>query len=371
MSLKHGCQTRFPPGKGYIANCYFSLLVVLLCLSVLVVLWLVLLLQQSGDVHPNPSPSSVTSDTSSASAASIPSFIDFVKHLSFVHYNVQSVYPKLDVLFADLCDLDILAFSGTWLNSSIKNDDLLLQLYHSPERKDRIGDSHGGVMIYVRDTIHYIRRRDLEPQGIECLWIELTLKHKHVLFGLFYRPPNSTAPYFSSVEDSIHLAVDTGFPDILVTEDFNFNMLNIQSSYKIKDLCEQHALKQTINEPTHFTEHSSSLLDIILTTNENHLIFTGVGDPFLAQEIRYHCPVYGIFNFSKPKHKSFVRHTWSFEQGDCNFLRGKASLTNWDNLYDADINKYVQNISNHIIMIAKECIPNRKTRFNSDEPAWR
>ena len=93
------------------------------------------------------------------------------------------------------------------------------------------------------------------------------------------------------MEDSVHLAIDTSFQDILVTGDFNFNMLNVQSSYKIKYLCEQHALKQTINEPTHFTEHSSSLLDIIHTTNENHLIFTGVGDPFLAQEIRYHCPM--------------------------------------------------------------------------------
>ena len=95
-----------------------------------------------------------------------------------------------------------------------------------------------------------------------------------------------------------------------------------------------------------------------------------MGDPVLAQEIRYHCPVYGIFNFSKPKHKSFVRHTWSFEQGDYNLLREKASLTNWDNLCDAYINKYAHNISNQIIMIAKECIPNRKTRIKPDEPAW-
>ena len=186
LSSKHSCQKRFPPGKGYKSNCYFSLSVVLLSLSILVVLWLALLLQQSGDVHPNPGPSSVSSDTSSASEGSILISIDFVKHLSFVHYNVQSVFPKLDVLFVELCDLDILAFSETWPNSSVTNDDLLLQLYHSPERKDRIGDSHGGVMIYVRDTINYIRRRDLEPQRIECLWIELTL----VLFGLFYRPPN-------------------------------------------------------------------------------------------------------------------------------------------------------------------------------------
>ena len=94
-----------------------------------------------------------------------------------------------------------------------------------------------------------------------------------------------------------------------------------------------------------------------------------MGDPFLTQEIRYHCPVYGIFNFSKPKHKSYVRHTWSFEQGDYNLLRGKASLTNWDHLYDADINKHAQNISNQI-MIAKECIPKRKTRIKPDEPVW-
>ena len=184
------------------------------------------------------------------------------------------MFPKLDVLFAELCDKDILAFSETWLNSSITNDYLLLQLYHSPERKDRICDSHG----YVRNTIHYIRRRDLEPQVMESLWIELTLKH--ILFGLFYRPSNSNAAYFSLLEDPIHLAIDTGIQEILVTGDTNFNILNVQFSYKIKDLCEQHSLKQTINEPTHFTENSFSLLDIILTTNENYLIFTGVGNPF-------------------------------------------------------------------------------------------
>ena len=74
----------------------FLLSVVLLSLYVPVVLWLALLLQQSGDFHPNPDHSS---DTSSASAASIVSSIDFSKHLSFIHYNVQSVFPKLDLLF--------------------------------------------------------------------------------------------------------------------------------------------------------------------------------------------------------------------------------------------------------------------------------
>ena len=58
-------------------------------------------------------------------------------------------------------------------------------------------------------------------------------------------------------------------------------------------ICEQFSFTQTIKTPTHFTEHSSSLIDIILTNNENHLLYSGVGDPFLNQEVRYHCHVFG------------------------------------------------------------------------------
>ena len=56
-------------------------------------------------------------------------------------------------------------------------------------------------------------------------------------------------------------------------------MLNTQLTVKIRDLCEQFSLEQVINEPTHYTEHSSSLFDVILTSNKDHLILSGVGDP--------------------------------------------------------------------------------------------
>ena len=90
--------------------------------------------------------------------------------------------------------------------------------------------------------VHHIRRHDLEPIGVECLWIELTLKHKRLLFGLFYRPPNSDSVYFASIEDSIHLAIDTGIQDIIETGDFNFDMLSPKLSGKIRNLCPQFSL---------------------------------------------------------------------------------------------------------------------------------
>ena len=40
---------------------------------------------------------------------------------------------------------------------------------------------------------------------------------------------------------------------------------------------------QIITEPTHFTENSSSLLDIILVNNKNDVTTRGVGDPFLIK----------------------------------------------------------------------------------------
>ena len=74
-------------------------------------------------------------------------------------------------------------------------------------------------------------------------------------------------------------------------------------SRKIDSLRSQFAFYQSIDQPTHYTENSASLLDIILVHNKDSLVFSGVGDPFLGQDLRYHCPVFGILKFSKPKMK--------------------------------------------------------------------
>ena len=39
-------------------------------------------------------------------------------------------------------------------------------------------------------------------------------------------PPNSDINYYLDIENSLHLAIDTDIPDIIVTGDFNFNMLS-------------------------------------------------------------------------------------------------------------------------------------------------
>ena len=162
-------------------------------------------------------------------------------------YNVQSILNKLDVLQAEFFEIDILSFTETWLNPDISTEDIMLQSYNTPERKDRPGDPHGGVMIYVKNGIFYKRRNDLEIRGIESIWIELIQNHKSILFWLFYRPPNADSQYFLNIEDSISLVIDTSITDIIVTGDFNLNFLNAQARMKIDMLCIQFSLYQPID----------------------------------------------------------------------------------------------------------------------------
>ncbi|MCG8113681.1 MAG: reverse transcriptase domain-containing protein [Candidatus Thiodiazotropha taylori] len=290
--------------------------------------------------------------------------------MSFVQYNVQSIRNRLDILEADLFEFDILAFSETWLDQSVDTEDLLLQSFNKPERKDRFGDNHGGVMLYVKENIFYKRRVDLEVRGVENIWIEVSNNKKQILFGLFYRPPNANANYFNDIEDSIALAVDTNISDIIITGDFNLNYLNPLTRRKIDSLCTQFSLHQTISHPTHFTEHSSSLIDLILISNKEYLVLSDVGEPFLQQELRYHCPVFGILKFSKPKSKTFTRHIWNYNNGNYDHLRDMATNFDWNSCKDKNINTYAINITNTITNLASQCIPNRTIRVKPSDPPF-
>ena len=61
-------------------------------------------------------------------------------------------------------------------------------------------------MIYACDTLSCKRRKDIEINGLEAVWIEVTIKSKKVLVGGIYRPPNSNSDYFNLILESIDRA---------------------------------------------------------------------------------------------------------------------------------------------------------------------
>ena len=97
----------------------------------------------SGDVSLNPGPY----------YNSFPD-VSKCKGFKFAHLNVRSLRNKVDLVSFELADkklFDCLMFSETWLDNSVSNHEISLDVYQS-FRCDRPGNSRGGgVLIYLRD----------------------------------------------------------------------------------------------------------------------------------------------------------------------------------------------------------------------------
>ena len=168
----------------------------------------------------NPGPHSDTS-SSQLYITSDNSYIIKKNNVSLVHYNVQSALHKMDILGSELSNFHVICLSETWFNSNMKDSDVMLDGF----RNDRITDNHGGVAVYVKSNIACTRRTDLEIQGIQCVRIEIRLNCKRLLIGTFYRPPNSDQLKLEAIVNSIDLAIGTRISDIIISGDFNFDIL--------------------------------------------------------------------------------------------------------------------------------------------------
>ena len=327
-----------------------------------------LLLICSGDIEPNPGPTVVQDNASTHSTDNTQECI-VMNNFSVVHYNIQSILNKVDVLGAELKNFDIICLTETWLNPNISDDCLTIdgfKLY----RRDRRSDSHGGICVYAKNNVYCRRRSDLELPDIECVWLELNSHHRKFLIGTFYRPPNSSAEILSLIEDSIGLAFDTNVNNIFITGDFNLDILKNSSRQKVRDICQHFSVEQLITEPTHYTESSSSIIDLVFTSNKTNILSSGVGDPFLEQNIRYHCPVFFVLNFNKNTSPIFHRHIWLFDRGDYDSFSQSIQETNWSMLKNDDINIYAKNVTEKISTLATQHIPNKTIKVRKSDPPW-
>ena len=62
-------------------------------------------------------------------------------------------------------------------------------------------------------------------------------------------------------------------------------MLKTTTSNKINNITQQYALSQMIKDPTHFTENSSSIIDLFLVKQPACVTFCGVAEPFLENDL--------------------------------------------------------------------------------------
>lgn len=144
--------------------------------------------------------------------------------IKIAHSNVNSLRHKVDYITSELSDYDIICISESKLNDSISDSSISIDGYRQPLRKDRPTNNGGGLVIYIKNNIHYKRRSDLELPNIETIWVEINALNRKFLLGLFYRPPNSSVDFWFSLENILENAVDHNL-DLIILGDFNYDII--------------------------------------------------------------------------------------------------------------------------------------------------
>ena len=190
---------------------------------------------------------------------------DEIRTRRILHINAQSIRNKMNDLIAESVEYDIICITETWLQQEILNESITIPNFDNLYRKDRRNDAHGGVAIYVRSDLLSKQRKDLEIENLEAVWCEIMLGKKRILIGTFYRPPNSNIEHWATIEESIERAKSSDIPYIFILGDLNCNMLTPNS--KLSVVIDSFNMTQLIKEPTHITNNSQPLIDIIVTTS--------------------------------------------------------------------------------------------------------
>lgn len=176
--------------------------------------------------------------------------------------NVMSLAPKIDEvrLFLQQNSVDICCLTETWLKNTI--DDTVIHIHdYNLERKDRVLAQHGGVALYIKDSIKVERLREYEiNDGIEVLWCKLR-PHRlprgfsSLIVGVLYHPPasndNEMIEYLMNTLSNIESAYLNAA--LLLAGDFN--------RLDVAPVTNQFRLKQMIKIAT----RGERTLDLVLT----------------------------------------------------------------------------------------------------------
>ncbi|VDI27296.1 Hypothetical predicted protein [Mytilus galloprovincialis] len=166
-------------------------------------------------------------------------------------------------------------WSETFLSDSVQNKEIDIKGYDT-NRKDRIGKSGGGFLIYISNMLTTIRRHDLENDDIESMWIEIIFVHqKPILIGNIYRPPKSNAEWVTKFELML-TNVDIEDKEMIILGDFNINLSSRKIPAKWSHLKNIFNLSQIVSVPTRVTQTSSSLVDHIYSNEPHNIHFISV-----------------------------------------------------------------------------------------------
>ena len=169
--------------------------------------------------------------------------------------NVMSLSPEIDEVLVSICNANLDFYcTETWLKNHTDNNFVLVSGYNIIPR-DRVSSDHGGICMYVRDSIRYDVLSDFMDENFEVLWVKIPRGILFIIVGAVYHPPSAND---SLILDYLYQSlsnIEAFFPDcgLFLLGDFNkLNCCRLRNVF---------GLRQTVPFPT----RGQSNLDLVFT----------------------------------------------------------------------------------------------------------
>ena len=184
--------------------------------------------------------------------------------LSALLANTMSLAPKIDEVRSVVLDLkpNLGFFTETWLRETIC--DSLLQIPgYSFIHRDRTTDHHGGVGLYIENSIKFKHLEKLSDPDIEALWAWLRPSRLPrgvpcIVAGVIYHPHFNNSIRDAALVNYLSASLTSlegEYPGCSFVLCGDFNRLNTRR------LTTQFKLKQLVDKPT----RGDQILDLVLT----------------------------------------------------------------------------------------------------------
>ena len=170
----------------------------------------------------------------------------------------------------------------TLIISSISDDDIKINGYNILRRDLPTNQTHGGVMLYFKETMALKECVELENHP-NFLVTEITFGRKKVFFTLIYRKFGQTFEEFENFSNKFTelcnaIKLKKPYMSIFVG-DFNAHSSTWWSGDKndyfgthLDQVFDSEGLHQLVNKPTYLVGNSASCIDLVLTNQPNLFI---------------------------------------------------------------------------------------------------
>lgn len=222
----------------------------------------------------------------------------------------------------------VVGMTETWLQPDYPDDLYFIPGYRLV-RHDRVSRA-GGVAFYLQNHLNYTVLDKNVSESVEYLIIKTRLKRFTLGLAVVYRPNDLSLSSLTVISDIIVSFLSNDVEKFIIVGDFNVNFLgNSPSSKFLQQLLIQHNCTQLVEEPTRVTEHSESLLDLVITNVNVNCISVQV----LPFSLSDHNAVSCTLNIKCDKPILYHKTTRSFKNFHSDGFQLDASSFNWDRIY--------------------------------------